>query len=38
MEETGAMQTLKDANDTVKQIEAVNAKKTAIMNRYANST
>ena len=38
MAKTWAYQTLEDANRTVKQIEEVINKKTAIMNRYANST
>ena len=38
MDRTGAWQTLEDANKTVRQIEAVNAKRTAIMSRYAAST
>lgn len=33
-----AYKDLENANNTVKQIEEVNNKKTAIMNRYANST
>ena len=38
MDRTQAYQTLEDANRTVKRIEEVNNKRTAIMNRYANST
>ena len=38
MESTWAMQTLQDANDTVKQIEYWNNKKVSIANRYASST
>ena len=38
MAKTWAYQTLEDCNRTVKQIEEVINKKTAIMNRYANST
>jgi len=38
MESTWAYQTLQDANNTVKEIEAVNNKMTSIMNRYAAST
>lgn len=38
MAKVWAYQTLEDANRTVKQIEEVINKKTAIMNRYANST
>ena len=38
MTKVGAYQTLEDCNRTVKQIEEVINKKTAIMNRYANST
>ena len=38
MTKTWAWQTLEDANNTVKQIEAITNKKTAIMNRYASST
>lgn len=38
MESTWAYQTLADCNNTVKQIEEVINKKTAIMNRYASST
>lgn len=38
MTELGAYQTLADANNTVKKIEEVINKKTAIMNRYASST
>ena len=38
MDRTQAYQTMEDANRTVKRIEEVNNKRTAIMNRYANST
>jgi len=38
MERTWAYQTLQDANNTVKQIEAVNDKITSITSRYAAST
>lgn len=38
MTKVGAYQTLEDANRTVKEIEAITNKKTAIMNRYASST
>lgn len=38
MTKVGAYQTLEDANRTVKEIEAITNKKTAIMNRYAAST
>lgn len=38
MERTWAYQTLQDANNTVKQIEAVNNKITSITSRYAAST
>ena len=38
MDRTWAYQTLEDANRTVRQIEAITNKKTAIMNRYAAST
>ena len=38
MAKTWAYQTLEDCNRTVKQIEEVINKKTAIMNRYASST
>ena len=38
MDRTQAWQTMEDANRTVKRIEEVNNKRTAIMNRYANST
>jgi hypothetical protein len=38
MDRTGAWQTLEDCNKTVRQIEEVNNKRTAIMNRYAAST
>jgi hypothetical protein len=38
MTKVGAYQTLEDANRTVKQIEEITNKKTAIMNRYAAST
>ena len=38
MDRTQAWQTMDDANRTVKQIEEVNNKRTAIMNRYAAST
>ena len=38
MAKVWAWQTLEDCNNTVKQIEAITNKKTAIMNRYANST
>ena len=38
MERTWAWQTMEDANRTVKRIEEVNNKRTAIMNRYAAST
>ena len=38
MTKVGAYQTLEDANRTVKQIEGITNKKTAIMNRYAAST
>ena len=38
MDRTWAYQTLEDANRTVRQIEEITNKKTAIMNRYAAST
>ena len=38
MDRTWAYQTLEDCNRTVKQIEEITNKKTAIMNRYAAST
>lgn len=38
MTKVGAYQTLEDCNRTVKEIEAITNKKTAIMNRYAAST
>lgn len=38
MTKVGAYQTLEDANRTVKEIEAITNKKTAIMNRCAAST
>ena len=38
MDRLWAYQTLEDANRTVKQIEEITNKKTAIMNRYAAST
>ena len=38
MDRTQAWQTMEDANRTVKRIEEVNNQRTAIMNRYANST
>ena len=38
MDRTQAWQTMEDANRTVKRIEEVNNKRTAIMNRYAAST
>jgi len=38
MDRTWAWQTLEDANRTVKQIEEITNRKTAIMNRYAAST
>ena len=38
MDRTWAYQTLEDCNRTVRQIEAITNKKTAIMNRYAAST
>ena len=38
MDRTQAWQTMEDANRTVKRIEEVNNKRTAIMNRYASST
>lgn len=38
MERTWAWQTMEDANRTVRRIEEVNNKRTAIMNRYAAST
>lgn len=38
MERTWAWQTMEDANRTVRRIEEVNDKRTAIMNRYAAST
>ena len=38
MDRTGAWQTLEDCNKTVRQIEEVNNKRTAIMSRYAAST
>jgi hypothetical protein len=38
MAKVGAYQTLEDCNRTVKEIEEITNKKTAIMNRYAAST
>ena len=38
MDRTWAWQTLEDANRTVRQIEEITNRKTAIMNRYAAST